>query len=113
MTVARRERAALWVAYGLLVLVAAWSSWSTRQALDRVEEDVCAVAEVAVAAPLLNVAIYGQQEGVNPEAATVAIETLIAVAETIQDRCGRIFLDEIEVPEIEVPPLSLVPTTQP
>lgn len=102
-----RDRWLLIAAYLLLVATVAWSNWRTEDALDRIEEDVCAVAEVAVAAPLLNIAIYGQQEGVSPEAANLAVETLVAVADKIQKRCGRIFLDDIPTPDIMIPPLSL------
>ncbi len=113
MNLPARENLALWAAYGLLVLAVSWSTWNTHRALDIIEEDVCATAEVIVASSLLNLAVYGQQDDVNAEAAAFAIETLISSGQSINDRCGAIFLDMIELPDIEIPPLSLVPTTPP
>lgn len=101
------DRASLFVAYVMLVGVVAWSAWSTSVALDRIEEDVCAAAEISVAGQLLNIATYGQQEGVNAQAAVATIETLIIIVDKIQERCGDIFLDDVEIPDITLDPLPL------
>lgn len=95
-----RERLLL-TAYVLLVAITAWGAWNTQQALNRLEEDICATAEVAVAAPLFNIAIYAQQEGVSREAQEFAIDSLIVVAEAIKTRCGVLFLDELNLPSLE------------
>lgn len=97
----RANRFVVLAAYCILVGVVAWSAWSTSTALDRIEEDVCATAEVVVAGQLLNLGVYGGQEGVNDEARRVTIDTLIVIVDAIQNRCGDIFLDDVEVPDLE------------
>lgn len=92
------DRLLLLAAYGLLVGVSAWNAWNTVHALQRIEEEICATAEVAVAAPLLNLVVYGDQEGVDDDAVVFTIETLVAVGDAIKDRCGTTFLDELNLP---------------
>ncbi len=98
------DRVLLLASFVLLVVLVAFQSWDTQRSLHRIDENVCAVAEVAVAAPLFNISIYGEQQGVDSDNVQLAIATLISVAEAIQEQCGVTFLDEIEAPELGLVP---------
>lgn len=95
-----RDRWLLTAAYVILVLTTAWSAWSTSEALDRIEEDVCATAEVVVANEVFTLAVFAEEGGADPETLKVALDTYIVLAEALDERCGALFLDEIPVPSM-------------
>ncbi len=95
----------LMAAYIILVAVVAWSTWDTQRALDKIEEDVCATAEIVVANEVFTLAVVSEQEDVNAETLKVALDTYILLAGALDERCGALFLDDIPVPS------TLVPTT--
>lgn len=90
-----RDRLTLWVCYALLVGVTAWTAYDTRRALDRIEDDVCATAEIVIANELATLFVFGEQEGVDSANVEFIISEYIEAAENIEDRCGAVLLDDI------------------
>lgn len=96
------DRLALLAAYLILVGAVAWMSWDTQRTLERVEEDVCAVAEITVLDTLLMLSLADITEDRRQDALD-AILLAVEVGEAVQARCGLTFLDELpDVPDIDV-----------
>lgn len=92
----RLDRYTTFAAYVLLVVTVIWSSWSAKVAIDRLEELQCATAETIVASGLFNLALYGNQSGVDRDAYDEAQSTFIEIGAAVEKRCGLTFLDDIE-----------------
>lgn len=91
----RADRALTLAAYITLVGVVAWSTFQIQRTLDEVEELQCATAEIVVAEALLNLALAAPTADFDTylEAQTA----FIAIGEAVKDRCGLVFLDEIDL----------------
>lgn len=92
------DRALTIAAYVLLFVTVTWLSYDLNRTIADVEENTCATAEIAIANEVFTLAIIARQEDVDESVLGVALSTYVAVAERIQERCGLIFLDDIELP---------------
>lgn len=88
------------VAYILLVLVVAGTSWRIDDALDKVENDICQANEAIVLNRILNLAAIQQIPDFPEEFVDVSIEIYARVQDSLEIRCGILVLDELPLETI-------------